>query len=427
MKRIIPALVAVSALLAVAACQGNTASDKITLTFVSYNYGTPDIGGQGTQELIDAFEAANPNIDIQPQGAAVKDILTKVRTATAAGTPPDVAQLGWSKMAEAYATLPIVPVQKIPSESEWTSAVDGITPAILAAGERDGVIAAMPYTMSTPVLFYNAKLFTQAGLDPQKPPTTMTEVKTAALAIAKSGAQGVYFGVADSGKSDFLTQSVISSNGGSLVDDDGTVTLDQKPAVDALAALQDLTKSGAQPAVNTEDALAAFKAGKLGMLVSSTALLASLDKATKGSFELRTGAFPGFDGKPARPTYSGAGLVVLSKDKAKQEAAWAFLKYLTSPEAFTIITGKIGYLPLRPAIVDDPKYLKSYFDKDNRLRPSLEQLENVTPYTSFPGERANQAVVTLQDDAVEPIVLRGADPQKTLSDVAGRIRGLVGQ
>jgi len=34
--------------------------------------------------------------------------------------------------------------------------------------------------------------------------------------------------------------------------------------------------------------------------------------------------------------------------------------------------------------------------------------------------------VALQDDAVAPIVLRGADPQQTLTQVAGKIRGLVG-
>lgn len=118
--------------------------------------------------------------------------------------------------------------------------------------------------------------------------------------------------------------------------------------------------------------------------------------------------------------------MVLSKDKAKQQAAWTFVQFLTSAQAFTIITSKIGYLPLRPETVTDPRYLADYFAKDPRLLPALHQLDTLTPYTFFPGPKANQAVVALQDDAVAPIVLRGADPQQTLTQVAGKIRGLVG-
>lgn len=54
------------------------------------------------------------------------------------------------------------------------------------------------------------------------------------------------------------------------------------------------------------------------------------------------------------------------------------------------------------------------------------QLADVAPYTAFPGDNANQAVVVLQDDAVEPIVLRGADPEATLHRAAAEIRELIG-
>lgn len=410
-----------------AAADGDAA--PVTLTFVSYNYGTPDLGGQGTQQLIDEFQKAHPTITIEAEGVAVKDALTKVRTATAAGNPPDIAQIGWSKMAEAYQSLPIVPIQSIPSAEEWKAHTEGISKNILEATAHDGETVAMPYAVSTPTLFYNADLFRAAGLDPADPPETMAEVKADALAIvgAGAGAEGVYFGAADPGKSDFLTQSLVDSNGGSLVSPDGKVTLDQPEAVEALATVQDLTTSGAQPAVGVQDAMAAFNSGKLGMLLTSTAVLAGLDTAAKGKFELLTAGFPRFGDQPARPTYSGAGLVVLSEDKAKQQAAWEFVKFMTGEEGGTITTKTIGYLPIRPALADDPKYLAGFFAEDDRLLPAMKQLETVTPYTSFPGEHANEAVVTLQDKAVEPIILRGADPETTLAAVADEIRSLVGE
>jgi multiple sugar transport system substrate-binding protein len=439
------ALVAASSLAALAACGGSTtgsttassstgaaatstADPKVTISFLSYNYGTPDIGGQGTQALIDAFEKAHPNITIKPQGVAVADVLTHLQTDTAAGTPPDVAQIGWSKMAAAYQLLPIVPVQDIPTKADWDTTMAGFSKNLLSAVAVNGKVKAVPYTISIPVIFYNADLFKKAGLDPEKPPTTIDELKTDALAIkSKAGAEGAYFAVVDSGKSDYLTQSVIASNGGREIGSDGMPAFDSPAAASALGAMQDLTTSGAQPAITATSAVAAFSAGKLGMLVGSTAVSASLLKASTGKFELRTTGFPSFGSKPAAPTYSGAGLAVLAKDKTHQQAAWTFIKFLTSAEGFTIITSKIGYLPLRPALATDPKYLQSFFASNKLLSPALKQLDNVSPYQSFAGKNASQAVVALQDDAVEPIVLRGANPASTLSSVATQVRGVLGQ
>ncbi|WP_154675401.1 ABC transporter substrate-binding protein [Parafrankia elaeagni] len=440
-RLLLPALVAALSMFAAAACGDDTTSSagaapdgeattaglaplgpdaEVTIKFLSYNFGTPGLGGTGTQALIDAFEKAHPNITVEPQGVATKDVLTRLRTDTAAGSPPDVAQIGWSKMAEAVQVLPIVPVEQIPPVAEWDEHVAGISKQILTAVEFNGAVEAMPYTMSIPVLYYNADLFRAAGLDPNNPPATIEAVKDAALKIKAGGNEGVYYGIADASKSDFLTQSVINSNGGSLVDAQGEITLDAKPAVDALATMQDLTESGAMPSVNTETALTAFTTGKLGMLVTSTSVLAAAMKAAQGKFELGTAAFPTFGSKPARPTYSGAGLAVLAKDDEHKRAAWEFVKFATSEAGFEIITKGIGYLPLRESVAtrlaSEPIV--------ELLQPSLEQLDTVTPYTAFPGSKANQAVVVLQDEAVEPIVLRDADPASTLSSVADKIRKL---
>jgi multiple sugar transport system substrate-binding protein len=432
-RPLLPAVLAVLIAVTAAACSsaGTSASSgsskDITLSFLSYNYGTPDLGGQGTQELINAFEAANPTIKIKPQGVPVADALTETQIETAAGDPPDVAQIGWSKLAAAYGTLPVAPVQDIPSAAEWSSATAGMSQPMLKAVEHDGKVVAMPYTISTPTMFYNATLFKKAGLNPADPPTTIAQAKQDGLAIAKTGASGVYFDIADAAKSDFLTQSILDSNGGSEVSPTGQVTLDQPAAIQALTAMQQLTTSGAQPAVGEDDAIAAFDAGKLGMLVTSTAYLAGIEAAAQGKFDLRTAAMPGFTGKPTHTTFSGAGLIVLARDQAHRQAAWQFIKFLTSAQGFTIITSKIGYLPLRPGLVNDPQYLGPYYSKDPRIGPALQQLASITPYTFFNGNQAAQAVATLQDDAVQPIVFGDANPSSTLANVTKQINSLLGQ
>ncbi|MFC6022685.1 ABC transporter substrate-binding protein [Plantactinospora solaniradicis] len=420
------ALAVVAVLGGATGCSGAGAGDDagaVTITFSSYNYGTQGAAGTGTQALLDRFAELHPEITVRPEAVPTADVLTKTKAAVAAGDPPDVVQLGYSKLAEGLETLPTRSLEDLAGDG-WRGHVEGIVAGPVQAGLRKGTVHALPYTISIPTMLYNADLFRAAGLDPADPPESMTEVRMAAQAIANAGHHGVYFGIVDSAKSDYLTQSVINSAGGALLDESGRAAVDSPEAVDGIRQLQQLTTDKLQPAVTTDDALAAFAAGDLGMLVVSTAVLGNLQAAAKGKFELRTAKFPSFGRGPAKPTHSGAALIVLSDDPAKQRAAWEFVKFLTSDEGYSLITTGIGYLPLRANLVSG--VLAGYFRDNPLLLPTIEQLDTMQPYRSFPGPKANQATVLLQDDAIAPIVLRGADPEATLRKTADRIRELVG-
>jgi multiple sugar transport system substrate-binding protein len=403
-----------------------TAGQPVTITFSSYTYGTQGAAGAGTKKLLEQFAAAHPEITVEAQAVPTADVLTKTKADVAAGDPPDVVQLGYSKLAEAFETLPLQSLEGV-AGADWAGHVEGITPALVQTGVHDDQVTALPFTVSIPTVFYNADLFRDAGLDPDRPPTTMTEIRAAAAALKAKGTNGIYFGIADSSKSDYLTQSVLDSAGAATIDDAGQVAFDSPAAIAALTEVQALTTEELQPAVSVDDALASFSSGKLGMLVVSTAVAGNLKQAADGSFELRSTGFPSFADRPAAPTFSGAGLIMLSADAAEQRASWELIKFLTSADGYTTVAKDIGYLPLRAELVDDPRYLKDHFATNKLLLPPLRQLPSVSPYRSFPGKNANQAVVLLQDNAVEPIVLRGADPAQTLRSVADRVRALVSQ
>ncbi|MFD6395887.1 ABC transporter substrate-binding protein [Nocardia sp. NPDC060249] len=414
-------LVAVTTLLA--ACGQNSsapvaADDPVTITFLSYTYGQTNPLGKGIEKLINDFQTANPKITVKPQSVPTADALTKLQSEVVAGNPPDVAQIGWSKVAQASQTLPLRSLEEVAGTDEWNKHMAGFVPSVLKATPVAGAKkpVAMPFMMATPVVFYNADLFTAAGLDPAQPPKTMAQLKQAAQAIKdKTEAQGVYVSAVDPGKSDYLTQSLVNSAGGALVSSSGEVTVDSAPVITALSTIQDLTKSGVQPAVDFASAQSAFNSGKLGMLVTTGGGLLTLDAAAKGKFALQVAPLPAFDNLPARPTFSGSGLTVVAKDAAKAKAAWKFVQYMTNDESFKLIASQMGYLPLRTAAESSA---------DPRLGSAVKQMADLVPYTAFPGKQSNQGVVILQDDAVEPIVLRGADPTATLRAAAAKIRGL---
>jgi multiple sugar transport system substrate-binding protein len=305
----------------------------------------------------------------------------------------------------------------------WRGGPYPMSPNGLKLGELNGKTYGVPYTFSTPTLFYNADIFNAAGLDPNKPPTTWDEVKQDALAIkSKAGKQGIVIGCTES---DWCYQALVRSNGGRVLSEDRKrATFADPPGVEAVTMWQDLVNSGAHPPLSLADATTAFSGGNLGMFVYTSALQASILAASQGKWTLKAAKLPAFAGKPVVPTNSGSGLFILARDPLKQRAAWEFMKFVTSEHGYTIITSKIGYLPLRPGIVNDPQYLKPWVEQHPLVQPNLEQLQVLEPWVAFPGPNYRQEV-DIMNKAVQQVVDNGAPAGSTLRQAQDRVQQLM--
>jgi multiple sugar transport system substrate-binding protein len=170
------------------------------------------------------------------------------------------------------------------------------------------------------------------------------------------------------------------------------------------------------PAVLTPAATNAFSAGKLAMFVYTESALPTFEKAAKGKFTLGVGAFPQVTSQPARTTLIGNGLAILSKDSAHAQAAWQLVRFLTSAQAYQTAAAEMGYPPLRAV---DNRYATPL------MLPAVRQLASAAPYTVYP-HQPTRAVLIMQQEAVAPIVLQGADPGKTLAAAQAKINALGG-
>jgi len=365
-------------------------STPVTISYYNYNLATAGLGGDATRELIAEFEAANPHIKVDPVGVTSDQIGARVQADIAAGRNPDVAQLVFSDLDFIVRNLGVKALEDVVPADDLKQHTAGMVPAGLKLGEMNGKTWGLAYTFSTPVLFYNANLFRAAGLDPDKPPRNWAEVKTTALAIrSKTGKGGVFPSIYTG--FDWLYQSILLSNGGRALSEDRKRLMFAEPAsVEAVSTMRDLLVSGAQPRINDAEAADAMMSGNLGMLLTTSAYQRALLSAAKDKFELRAAALPSFGDKPAVPTNSGSALFILSRDAAHQKAAWELMKFMTSKRGYTIITSKIGYLPLRLEIVDDPQYLGEWVKQNPLVRPNLEQLSRMSPWQSMPGNSYKQ-------------------------------------
>jgi multiple sugar transport system substrate-binding protein len=396
----------------------------VTITYYNYNLATAGIGAEATKELIAEFMAANPHIKVEGVPVASGQILARVQADLVAGRVPDVAQLVFSDLDFIVRNLGVKPLGDIVPASEWAEHTKGMVPAGLRLGAIGDKVYGIAYVFSTPVLFYNATLFKAAGLDPDTPPRTWSEVKTAALALReKTGKNGVYPGVYS--EFDWLLQALFLSNGGrSMNEARDRLTFGEQPAVEAVEMLRDLMKSGAHANIREAESGDAFMSGNLGMILTTSVYQRAFLNAAKDKFDLRAAAMPAFGDKPTRPTNSGSALFVMSKDPLKQRAAWELMKFMTSKRGYSVITSKIGYLPLRLDIVDDPAYLGEWVKQNPLVRPNLEQLGRLNQWAAFPGNNYRQ-ISRIQVGAVNDAVFGDGDVAKILREAQDRAQGLM--
>ncbi|WP_037360997.1 ABC transporter substrate-binding protein [Amycolatopsis orientalis] len=444
------ALVLAAAALLSAACGGigATAADSgasapvpelapnqhVDITFESYNLSTAGTWTNTVNDLLARFQRKYPNITVHGQppqgaGAAGSNTVSSVQSQLMVGKAPDVAQLTFGDLDYAVTKLRPKALEDLVGAAAVKNALGGTHPIHERArglAAMNGKTYGLPYVFSTPVLFYNADLFRKAGLDPDKPPSTWAEVQQAALAIKKAtGAGGAYVDCFTKVSGDWCLQSVIRSAGGRVLSPDRkTLTFADGPAADAVTMAQDMVKSGATPDLTQAQATEAMGRGQLGMFVESSALQGTLQGQSAGKWELRAAPEPSFGSRPAVPTNSGSGLFVFSSDPAKQRAAWDLVTFLTSDEAYTQISSKIGYLPLRTGLVNDPAGLKPWADQHPLIKPNLAQLNRLEPWVSLPGDNYVQ-MRDLMMQAVENAVYRGADVRATLTAAQQRAQELM--
>jgi len=376
----------------------------VTITFYNYNLATASAGADATRELIAKFEEENPHIKVETVGVPSNEIVTRLQADMAAGQQPDVAQLVFRDLIYIASDLGANALEDMAGPEGYAALTEGMIPRGLDLGKVDGKTYGLAYTFSTPVLFYNADLFRAAGLDPANPPRTWAEVKVAAEAIVeKTDAEGFFPGAYGPSDGTFVYQAILMSNGGQ-VRDGNTLTFADANGIEAVQMLRDMVDSGAHAQIDTAAATEAMSAGKLGMFLYTSAVQNSLSSAAEGNWELQVAAMPGFGDKPTAPTNSGSALYSFSKDPIKQRASYELMKFLTSKYGYTIITSKIGYLPLRLDIVDDPAFLGPWTADHPLIRPNLEQLERLTPNVAFPGPNYRQAESMMKEAVTEAVM-----------------------
>ena len=314
--------------------------------------------------LIKQFEVANPDITVKQTTFPYADYQTKVAAAIPAGEGPDLVQLYYGWLAQ-YMKAGLL--QPLPSDAFNPAEIDRDFFPIVRNMKVDGQYYALPTAVRSLALFWNKKLFKEAGLDPEKPPQTLDELVEMARKLTKRDAAGnlLVEGVTtDLTMQDqhWVREVLVRQFGGQPYSDDNrTVAYDDEAGIKAANWYADLISKEKVAEIGfLTDQPTAFKSGKAGITIDGSFRLGAFD-GQKG-LEYGVAELPAYNGKRSNfSSYWVNGITSKAKD-AKRDAAVKFLKFVTTPEAMELWLHTVGELPARVSVAakesnrNDPKY-----------------------------------------------------------------------
>jgi sn-glycerol 3-phosphate transport system substrate-binding protein len=336
------------------------------------------------EAIVAEFHKVHPEITVEPVwGGNYPENMQKTVAAIQAGSPPDVAV----HLAVDLVTLrdmdAVIPLDDYVQRDGGSEKVLGdFIPAFLSDFRAEGKIWALPFQRSTPILYYNKDLFRKAGLDPGKPPTTWDELLAAAQKATLRNPQGQVTTWGLTIPDDiWLLMCFIYQNGGRTSSPDfKKVYLGEPEAIGAVQFWADMAnKYQVMPRHRTfPQGVQDFAAGNTAMLIHSTGNLRFVRDSAK--FEWGTAFLP--KNKKQAVPIGGAGLYIFKKaPKEKQDAAWEFAKFATSPEMQARWNIGSGYIATRKSAFDLP-VMKEYTAKLPQALVARDQLPYALPEMS---------------------------------------------
>lgn len=313
----------------------------------------------------------------------------------------------------------------------------------LDAYSTQGIHWAMPFNMSTPILYYNKKAFLDAGLDPEKPPLSVEQLERYSKRLVDSGAAGAGIGFesgSDSGGGWFMEQWIAKAGAFFADNNNGRsapatrVLYNTDTAVELFETVQSMvndrtaTYIGDNAETGFDQLLAmADKESPTAMAIASSAALGIVKSMVDGGTiegmtldDLGVGPMPG-PTKFKGALLGGASLYVMSdKDDAVTAGAWKYTEFLTSAKTQSTWAAATGYVPVREDSTRlDP--LKSVYRDDPRFKVAYDQLavpaDDPTANGPVLGPMAEIRDINAQATAS---IYRGADVRTTLDDAANQ-------
>jgi multiple sugar transport system substrate-binding protein len=401
---------------------GSALAQPLEIVYWQYDYATRI---DAMNQLIEQFEAQNPDITIRQETFPYDAYQQQVAASLPAGQGPDVVQLfyGWLPAWQRAGYL-----EPLPQAHFDPATLDSEFVPMAQAGKISGDWYGLPTAVRSLALFYNADMLSEAGFD--GPPATWDEFIEIAKALTVKRGQRftqVGYGFAPTGQDHHLVREVLTRQFGTApYDEDLSEVLYDDP--EGLAAFEFYTDL----ITEHEIGVTSFVPGNNGyrngfgqleniaMIIDGSFAIGSIRDAAQ--FEWGVAELPVLEEGGVQANFGSFWMNGLTgnafKDERRLEAASRFLDFVTQPDAMKLWLEIVGELPARQTLVEDAELVA-----DPVFGPFIASLAYATA-TVFVDETAQRDVIV---HAIDKVILEGADPAVAWRQAAAEDQALLDQ
>jgi sn-glycerol 3-phosphate transport system substrate-binding protein len=305
---------------------------------------------------IEDFQAEYPHITVEPVfSGGYGDVQTAIQTTIdGGGEPPALGVMLATALYDLINADYIAPLDGYIGAMEGGDAyVADFLPAFLANSYYDDQLWSIPFQRSAVVMYYNADMFADAGLEL---PTGGESWAEAARALTVQEGDATNWGLQfPSGWPYWLFQPLAIGGGQNILEDDCTVVFDDPAVIGAVNFYIDLSAeyhampAGVQAVWAT--ATTDFASGTTAMIVHSSGSLTGI--LAQADFEVGVMALPGKeDGTYSSVPGGGNFYIMKGAPQEQQDAAWKFVEFISQPEYVADYSINTGYIANRASAYD---------------------------------------------------------------------------
>jgi sn-glycerol 3-phosphate transport system substrate-binding protein len=396
------------------------------------------------QALVESFNSSQNEVTVNLvfQGTYDDSLNKFLASSGRASELPAIIQIEEASTQLMIDSKEVTPVQDfIDKEGYDLSAFEPRVLDYYRVGDR---LYSMPFNLSNPVLYYNKNDFREVGLDPEKPPQTLEDVKAYSEKLLQKDSSGnitrsgIALDVMPWHFEEMLAKAgALYVNNGNGRDARATEAVFNGPEGKAIFEWwADMVKSGLAFNVGRNpsyaDGLLAIASGRASMTITTSAALRSIfDIIEAGGgkdVELGVGPMPGPQSTDGGITVAGASLwIVKARPEAEQEAAWKFIRFLVEPDQQATWYAGSGYFPMRSDAFDLPA-AQAAETKYPYLRVAPEQLQQGARNRATQGpilgpfSKIRSEVIAT---AIESMILTDTPPDEAIDNAAREATQLI--
>jgi multiple sugar transport system substrate-binding protein len=311
--------------------------------------------------LIDGFKRVEPGVTVNLiETSDREDLIARLSTGFAAGTPPDLFLLNYRFYGQFAARGVLEPLQGYLDSSGVFEEGD-FYPQAMEAFKFDGRQTCMPQNISSLVVYYNKSLFSEAGIDEPAAGWTWDDMREAAHSLTRDldrDGEIDQWGVGVE-PSIIRIAPFVWSNGGNVVDNEQKptrLTLDTPEALETMQKFFDLRQvdlvTPGEEEVESEDIETRFLNGTLGMLLDSRRATPTLRTIT--DFDWDVSPLPRHE-EPAGILHSDA--YCLSRSSKNKAAAWRFIEFALGPQGAPLVAETGRTVPSLRSVAESEAFL----------------------------------------------------------------------